>query len=257
MVRAPGVMTRAMPPDAIVEGRLQRLGIVDALALDAGFFERGCYLRAAGLFGQHLYLAGFLQQHGGHHRLLDRAAGGDDAMVAQQQRVVAGEAGRDRLAKIRGDDEIAGAVEHRQPVAEHRTLVTDREQRAAERAEGDGVRRMGVDDRFHLWTCAHDLGVDEHFDMARSCAAGAFAVQVDRDHVVTAQFLEPDAGGLHQQPVGAGRVAHGHVSPDQVALPIIGQDVAPLDQLVGNAVAHAGALDLRSLIPEIMRGSLA
>src|SRR6267154_3771560 len=110
----------------------------------------GDEFRAAGPFGQKLHPAGALELDGDPDRLLDAAAGRDDAVVAQDQGDVRPKVVRHLLAALRRDDEVAGLGKDRQLLVEIARLVVHRYEFLAERRERYRMRRMGVDDTLNV-----------------------------------------------------------------------------------------------------------
>ncbi len=124
----------ALPtPEEIVEDILMQIGAVGPPALLPQVVAVRERLGTAGRFGQELHAAGAFELQCEPYRLLDAAAGGDDAVVAQDQRVAVAKAACHRLAACRVDDEVGGLGEDRHAVVEDRTVVADRQQRPPER----------------------------------------------------------------------------------------------------------------------------
>src|SRR6266446_3960589 len=99
----------ALPaPHQIIEHVGVQVGAVGAPALLLQVLAVREQLGAAGGLGQKLHAAGPLELQGEPDRLLDAAAGGDDAVVAENQRLMLAEAARDRLAARSVDDEVGG-----------------------------------------------------------------------------------------------------------------------------------------------------
>src|SRR5262249_56147411 len=93
----------------------------------------GTPLRPPRRFRHELHAAGAFKLKREPHRLLDAAAGGDDAVVAQNEGLVIAKAARHRPAARLVDDEVGRLGEHRHASAEDRAVVPDWQQWSAER----------------------------------------------------------------------------------------------------------------------------
>src|SRR5215475_7482731 len=94
MVRVPACPT----PDEIIEDVGVQIGTIGPLALLRQILSVGEQLRSARRLGHQLHAAGPFKLQREPHRLLDAAAGGDDAVVAQNKCLMIAEAARDRPA---------------------------------------------------------------------------------------------------------------------------------------------------------------
>ena len=203
----------------IAESIVVQIGPVGARAFLLEVDAVGDKLRPAGGFRKQLRLAGLFQLDRGPHRLLDAAAGGDDAVIAQDQRGVCAEAARHRLAALLIDDEIGGLRKNRQPAfGEIAAGVADGDQRRAERGKRHRMHGMAVDDALHVGPRAQDLGMDKDLVVARHRAVDFVALDVDRDDVVGPHLLDADAGGLHQEAPGIAGKPHRYVPGDVIAV---------------------------------------
>jgi hypothetical protein len=110
-----------------------QIGAVGALALLGQILSVGEQPRSARRLGHQLHAAGPLKLEREPHRLLDAAAGSDDAVVAQNECLMIAEAARDRPAARLVDDEVGRLREYRHARAEDRAVVSHRQQRPAER----------------------------------------------------------------------------------------------------------------------------
>jgi hypothetical protein len=72
--------------------------------------------------------------------------------------------------------------------------------------------------------------MDEDFAMSPRIALHYVSPEVDREHIAEGNFIEPDAVGLHQEQVLAGRVPDGQMPPGHVALTLMFQNLTGLDQ---------------------------
>src|ERR1700722_18994752 len=143
---------RATPlPHQIAEGVVVQVGTIGAAAFLVEVFAVGDEFWAAGGFRQKLGLTSLFQLDGTPYRLRDAAAGGDDTVVAQDQRRMPAEAARHRLAALLSDDAVGGFRKNRQPaVGKISCGIADRDQWLAERGERHRMDRMAVDDALHV-----------------------------------------------------------------------------------------------------------
>jgi hypothetical protein len=110
-----------------------QIGAIGPLALLRQILSVGEQLRPARRLGHELHAACPFKLEREPHRLLDAAAGGDDAVVAQNECLLIAEAARDRLAARLVDDEVGRLGEHRHARAEDRAVVSERQQRPVKR----------------------------------------------------------------------------------------------------------------------------
>src|ERR1700738_4854578 len=92
-------------PDEIIEDVGVQIVAIGAPAFPRQILSVGEQLRSARRLGHKLHAAGAFKLQREPHRLLDAAAGGDDAVVAQNERLMTAEATRDRPAARLVDDE--------------------------------------------------------------------------------------------------------------------------------------------------------
>jgi hypothetical protein len=90
---------------------------------------------------------------------------------------------------------------------------------------------MGVDHAVDVGPRPHHLGMDVDLIVPRPVAQHLVALDVDRDDVVIGHLLDADAAGLHQELVGLARQPRRDVAPDVVALALVDQHPAGIDQL--------------------------
>src|SRR5215470_16878500 len=84
--------------------------------------------------------------------------------------------------------------------------------------------------------------MDEHLVVARHAAADLLAVEIDGDDVVDGHLVEPDGGRLHQEAARVIGQPHGHVTGDEVALVLAGEDAARIGELSPERLGHRGIL---------------
>jgi hypothetical protein len=125
---SPSVAVSAFPaPHGIIENIRVQIGAVGPPALLSQVLTVGEQLGTAGRLGQQLHATGALELQCEPHRLLDAAAGGHNAVVAQNERRMIAQAPCDRLAAGRVDDEVGRLGEDRDTFAEDRAVVADRQ----------------------------------------------------------------------------------------------------------------------------------
>ena len=222
----------------IAEGVALRVATVGAAALGDELFLLDEQLGTAGLLRQHLDAAGALELDREENCLFDGAAGGDDAVIAQDHHAALAERLGDGLAARLIDDEIGGLGEDRHAGGEHGAVIAHRAELFAERGERDGIFRMGVDHAIDVRARPHHLGVDEDLVVARPVAGDLVALDVHRDDVVVGHLFDADAAGLHQEFVGIVGQPRRDVAPDVVALAFVDQNAAAVDQLFAQFVGH-------------------
>ena len=131
----PGVEGQAHDPVGAQEvAGPPRLGGVDRLG-------------AADLGGVDLLPRHPLHEDGEEGRLLHRAAGGQQAVVGEQQRVLAAQAFGDQLALAVGGRQPGPVGQEGGVVEQRRRIHVGDDQRLLGRGQGRGRGRMGVDDR--------------------------------------------------------------------------------------------------------------